>query len=206
MFNFEICTTKQGWIGAEVTQEHIETAKERYVERQLRFRAAGQEGHFAPDDMPDDVRDTKEDHRWSGDLGEMLVKDYLEQRAYDHTWLANVRKSEHDIDFLINRKPIDVKTKRRKRAPKNRKDYFETVNHEQFVIAKTRELAGFLFCDYAYKEDWIYLTGTVSFGKFDKLKQWRAKGSKSNVCLISADSWDIPITELVVPMKWPKAA
>jgi len=205
VFDFEIVTTRQGWIGAEVTAEHIEIAKESYVARQQRRSSCGMQDHFSPDDMPEAVRDTKEDHRWSGDLGEMLLKDYLEQRVFDHCWLANVRESEYDVDFLINGKPIDVKTKRRKKAPKMRKDYFETVNHEQFVVAKKRDIVGYVFCDYAYEEDWIYVTGTVSYQKFDALKIWRAKGSKSNACLISADSWDIPITDLVPPFKWRKA-
>jgi len=206
MFDFEICDTPQGWVGAEVTPDHIEIAKKSYVARQQRCRSAGMQEHFSPDDMPDAVRDTREDHRWSGELGEMLLKDYLEQRVFDHCWLANMRETEYDIDFLINGKSIDVKTKRRKAAPKMRKDYFETVNHEQFVIAKTKELAGYVFCDYAYEEECVYLTGTISYQKFDSLKIWRAKGSQSNACKISADSWDIPITDLVAPLKWVKAA
>lgn len=201
MFEFEICTAATGWVFADVTPEHIEEAKRRYLERRKRCRAEGMKDKFTPDDM-------EVDHRWSGDLGEMFLKDYLEQRAYDHHWLANVRESEFDIDFLINRKKVDVKTKRRKRAPQNRINYFETVNHEQFITSKQpgREVESYAFCDYAYEDQQIFLTGAVSWAKFDAKKIWRPKGSQSNKCSISADSWDIPITLLMPPLKWPKAA
>jgi hypothetical protein len=193
-----------GWIGAEVEDRHIETAKHRFLERQARCNGARMGHRFNPDNMPTNDIDTENDHRWSGDLGEMLVKDYLEQRGFSHQWLADYRESEFDIDFVVRGQNIDVKTKRRKKIPQNRQDYFETVNHEQFVIAETREVAGYMFCDYAYEDQWIYLIGTVSYQKFDRLKIWRPKGSTSNACLISADSWDIPIPNLAFPIKWGK--
>jgi hypothetical protein len=206
MFDLEICTLPQGWIGAACKPEHIEIAKERYVERQQRCRAGGMQGNFAPDDMPDAVRDTKDDHRWSGDLGEMLVKDYLELRAIDHDWLAGARESEYDPDFRINRVHIDVKTKRRKHIPLKQDDYFETINNDQFLLAPKRKIIGFLFCDYAYEDRWIYLIGKISYAQFDQHKIWREKGTMSNVCKISADSWDVPITKINTPLNWVKAA
>ncbi len=199
MFDFEICTAPQGWVFADVLPMHIEEAKERFLERQKRCRAQGVREKVSPDDMDDD-------HQWSGDLGEMLVKDYLELRAIDHNWLTGVRESEFDPDFRITRVNIDVKTKRRKVMPKNQPDYYETVSHDQFVLAEKREVIGFMFCDYAYKEQRIYLIGKMSYKQFDQLKEWRAKGAMLDKCKISADSWDVPITKVIPPLKWRKAA
>lgn len=183
-------------------------ARERYLERQHRCAAKGErKAHFTPDGLAEADVDTVRDHRWSGDLGEMLVKDYLELRAYDHHWLAGVRESEYDPDFLINRIKIDVKTKRSKRVPKNQPSYFETVNHDQFVLAKTRDIKGFIFCHYAYEDGWIYLIGKISYAQFDKLKIERNPGDQVHEQFtVSAKSWDIPITELTPPLKWVKSA
>lgn len=207
MFNLEIVTTPQGWVAAKVEPEHIEIAKERYLERQQRCRADGLREKFTPDGMDAGDVDTERDHRWSGDLGEMLVKDYLERRAYEHHWLAGVRESEYDPDFWISGHKLDVKTKRRKMEPLLQDDYFETVYHDQFVLAKTRGVAGFLFCDYAYGHQWIYLVGKISYAQFDKIKIERNVGDQVHEHFtVSAKSWDVPITALTPPLRWVKAA
>ena len=208
MFNLEIVTTPQGWVAAPVEPEHIEIAKERYLDRQHRFEATGQRNqHFKPDDMPDEDVDTERDHRWSGDLGEMLVKDYLTRRRYDHHWLAGVKETEYDPDFWIAGHKIDVKTKRSKGAPKLVDHYFATVNHDQLVIAKTRDVAGFIFCSYAYEDQWIYLVGKISYAQFDKIKIERNVGDQVHEHFtVSAKSWDVPITALTPPLRWVKAA
>ena len=189
-----IVTTPQGWAAAEVPSPAVQIAKDRFAQH-----FAGRQPHLI------DAQNGAGNYNWSGELGEMLVDQYLTERCYNFKWMAD--ENEYEPDFLINGISIDVKTKNVSSRPKLQDDYFSTVRHDQFVIAKRHGILGYIFCNYDYRNQWVYLMGKISYAQFDKIKIERNVGDQvHDYYTVREKSWDVRLTDLTPPMQWTKTS
>jgi len=187
-------TTAQGWVAAPVPDEAIAGAKELHA---TKF-SAGDKSH-----IESAIGD--EDYHWCGELGEMFTDQVLRWRCYTYAWQSN--DNDYDPDFNIGGYGVDVKTKNRGCPPQLKPDWFATVRHDQFVIAKQYGIQAYIFCDYDYKNQWIYMLGKISYAQFDKLKIERNVGDVvHDNFTVRKKSWDIRLTDLIVPLEWKKTA
>jgi len=194
MFDSELVTTPQGWYAAHCTPEMIEIAQQHHAAR------------FSPGDKSHIESSIEEDDaRWSWYLGEMVVDAMLAQRAYDYQWLSN--ESDYEPDFRISGMLIDVKTKNRVCAPRLEDDWFASVRHDQFVIAPKHGIKGYIFCDYDYKNHWVYVLGKLGYDRFAAESIHRQKGDYvHDKHTTRVECHDIALTKLMLPLKWQKAA
>lgn len=192
-------TTPQGWVAAPVPDEAVTAAKELHASK----FTPGDDSHIRSS-IGDD------DYRWCGELGEMFTDQVFAFRHYTYVWQSN--KNDYSPDFNIGNYNVDVKTKNRGCTPRLKPDWYATVKHDQFVIAKQHEIAAYIFCDYDCNNQWIYMLGKISYAQFDTLKIERNVGdivTRANAkddFVVKEKSWDVRLTDLLVPIRWKKAA
>lgn len=156
-------------------------------------------GHF--DHYIEQATGGKEDTRWSGRLGEIVVDEYLTQLGLPHEW--DPIGQPFGPDFVIQGTKADLKTKSCGSPPVMGPSYFATVRMEQYLRAPAKGIQCYLFCNYNHNNQTMYLVGSASVERFEEWKIHRIVGDQiHSKYTVREESYDIHLSKLISPRDW----
>ncbi len=140
----------------------------------------------------------KEDRRWVGDLGEVVLNVFLAALRVDYEWLV-----DGDVtalpDFIVNGVMLDAKTTRRVTYPKKKDDYEVGIPPS----ALRAVIDEFFFMWYEEPKDKMWLLGSITKADFMYNSYFLKKGElcRCGTMRASHDSHQINLTHLTFPME-----
>ena len=196
MTQFEWVPTPEGWFSSSCPDWAINEAKERHAGNQELF---GETDNY----MDQASSQNGEDTRWSGQLGEIALANFLTIREIPHHWDA--QRDRLAPDFGVRDHAWDLKTKTVGGYPKMSDTYFATVPDKQWTRVKQgkSDIVAYMFANYNYKLNHLFILGAMSIQAFAKMARYRVPGEVVHpFYTVKVHSWDVLLSELVVPTEW----